>query len=157
MPELKVGQKAPEFTLVSTDGKEISLKDFKGKKNVVLYFYPKDMTPGCTTEACSFRDNLKRVEKFNAVILGVSTDERKSHQKFTDKYQLNFPLLSDTDMKWVKTFGVWKKKKLYGREYMGIERTTFIIDKSGKIAKIFPKVKVDGHTDEVIQVLQELK
>lgn len=157
MAELKEGQKAPEFTLESTEGKKVSLKDFKGKKNVVLYFYPKDMTPGCTAEACSFRDNLARVEKTGAVIFGVSTDDVKSHQKFTEKHQLNFPLLADTEKEVVNAYGVWKKKSMYGREYMGIERTTFIIDKSGNIAKIFPKVKVEGHTDEVLKALSELK
>lgn len=157
MAELKEGKKAPEFTLESTDGEKISLKDYKGKKNVVLYFYPKDMTPGCTTEACSFRDNLKRVEKYKAVIFGVSTDDVKSHQKFTEKYKLNFPLLADVDKKVVKEYGVWQKKSLYGREFMGIVRSTFIIDKEGKIVKIFPKVKVNGHTDEVIEVLKGLK
>src|SRR5208283_236328 len=153
MSELKEGQKAPEFTLESTEGKKISLKDFKGKKNVVLYFYPKDMTSGCTTEACSFRDNLARVQKAGAVILGVSTDDVKSHQKFTEKHQLNFPLLADTEKEVVNRYGVWKKKSMYGREYMGIERTTVIIDKQGKIAKLFPKVKVTGHTDEVLKTL----
>ncbi len=157
MAELKEGQKAPEFSLESTEGRKILLKDFKGKKNVVLYFYPKDMTPGCTTEACSFRDNFARVEKVGAVILGVSTDNVTSHQKFTEKYQLNFPLLADIEKEVVNAYGVWKKKSMYGREYMGIERTTVIIDKQGKIAKIFPKVKVAGHTEEVLKVLSELK
>ena len=157
MAELKEGQKAPEFTLESTEGKKISLQDFKGRKNVVLYFYPKDMTSGCTAEACSFRDNLARVTKTGAVIFGVSVDDVKSHQKFTEKYELNFPLLADTEKEVVNAYGVWKKKSMYGREYMGIERTTFIIDKSGKIAKIFPKVKVNGHTDEVLKALSELK
>ena len=157
MSELKEGKKAPEFILKSTDGEKISLSDFKGKKNVVLYFYPKDMTPGCTSEACSFRDNLKRVEKYDAVIFGVSTDNVESHQKFTEKYKLNFPLLADVDKKVVKEYGVWQKKSMYGKEYMGIIRSTFVIDKEGKIVKIFPKVKVEGHTDEVIEVLKSLK
>ena len=157
MAELKVGQKAPDFSLESSEGKKISLKDYKGKKNVVLYFYPKDMTPGCTTEACSFRDNLTRVQKADAVVLGVSTDDLKSHDKFIEKHQLNFPLLADTEKEVVNAYGVWKKKSMYGREYMGIERSTFIIAKDGKIAKIFSKVKVDGHTEEVVAALKELK
>jgi peroxiredoxin Q/BCP len=157
MAELKEGQKAPDFSLESSEGKKISLKDYKGKKNVVLYFYPKDMTPGCTTEACSFRDNLARVQKEDTVILGVSTDDLKSHDKFIEKHKLNFPLLADTDKDVVNAYGVWKKKSMYGREYMGIERSTFIIDKEGKIAKIFSKVKVDGHTDEVLTALKGLK
>jgi len=147
-----VGEKAPEFTLPADDGRPVSLNGFRGKK-VVLYFYPKDDTPGCTKEACSFRDNLARVTTKGAVVLGVSRDDAKSHVKFKDKYDLNFPLLSDVDGKVTTAYGVWKKKNLYGREYFGIERTTFLIDEGGKIARIWPKVKVEGHTDEVLAAL----
>ncbi len=149
---VSVGDKAPDFKLLADDGRTLSLKDFRGKK-VVLYFYPKDDTPGCTAEACSFRDNLARVTTKGAVILGVSRDDHGSHGKFRDKYHLNFPLLSDDDGKVTEAYGVWKQKKLYGREFMGIERTTFLIDAQGKVAKVWPKVKVDGHTDEVLAAL----
>jgi len=147
-----VGEKAPDFTLPADDGRPVSLNGFQGKK-VVLYFYPKDDTPGCTKEACGFRDNLARVTTKGAVVLGVSRDDAKSHMKFKDKYDLNFPLLSDVDGKVTTTYGVWKKKNMYGREYFGIERTTFLIDEGGKIARIWPKVKVEGHTDEVLAAL----
>jgi peroxiredoxin Q/BCP len=152
MASLKINDKAPSFTLLSTEGKEISLDDFKGKK-VVLYFYPKDDTPGCTKEACSFRDNLARVKKKGAVVFGISADAVKSHQKFTEKYDLNFPLLSDETKEILNAYGVWKKKSFMGKSYMGIERTTFIIDEQGMVVFIFPKVKVDGHVDEILQVL----
>lgn len=147
-----VGEKAPDFKLQADDGRTLSLKDFRGKK-VVLYFYPKDDTPGCTAEACSFRDNLARVTTKGAVILGVSRDDHASHGKFRDKYHLNFPLLSDDAGSVTEAYGVWKTKKNYGREYQGIERTTFLIDESGKIAKVWPKVHVEGHTDEVLAAL----
>jgi len=147
-----VGEKAPDFTLPADDGRPVSLNGFRGKK-VVLYFYPKDDTPGCTKEACSFRDNLARVTTKGAVVLGVSRDDAKSHVKFKDKYDLNFPLLSDVDGKVTTAYGVWKKKNMYGREYFGIERTTFLIDEGGKIARIWPKVTVEGHTDEVLAAL----
>ena len=147
-----VGEKAPDFKLQADDGRSVSLKDFRGKK-VVLYFYPKDDTPGCTAEACSFRDNLARVTTKGAVVLGVSRDDHASHGKFRDKYHLNFPLLSDDAGSVTEAYGVWKKKKLYGREFLGIERTTFLIDEQGKVAKVWPKVKVEGHTDEVLAVL----
>jgi len=147
-----VGENAPDFTLPADDGRPVSLNGFRGKK-VVLYFYPKDDTPGCTKEACSFRDNLARVTTKGAVVLGVSRDDAKSHVKFKDKYDLNFPLLSDVDGKVTTAYGVWKKKNMYGREYFGIERTTFLIDEGGKIARIWPKVKVEGHTDEVLAAL----
>jgi len=147
-----VGEPAPDFKLRSDDGQWISLKDVRGKK-VVLYFYPKDDTPGCTKEACSFRDNLARVTSKGAVVLGVSRDDAASHGKFRDKYHLNFPLLSDDNGQVTEAYGVWKKKNLYGREYFGIERTTFLIDEAGKIARIWPKVHVEGHTDEVLAAL----
>jgi len=147
-----VGEPAPDFTLRSDDGKIVSLKDLRGKK-VVLYFYPKDDTPGCTKEACSFRDNLGRVTSKGAIVLGVSRDDTASHVKFREKYDLNFPLLSDDKGRVTEAYGVWKKKNLYGREYFGIERTTFLIDEGGKIARIWPKVWVEGHTDEVLAAL----
>ena len=149
---VEVGEKAPDFTLPADDGRKVSLKEMRGKK-VVLYFYPKDDTPGCTAEACSFRDNLGRVTTKGAVVLGVSRDDTASHGKFRDKYRLNFPLLSDDSGAVTEAYGVWKKKNLYGREFMGIERTTFLIDEQGKVARIWPKVKVDGHTDEVLAAL----
>ena len=149
---LKVGAKAPSFELMSDQGKKVSLKDFAGKK-VVLYFYPRDNTPGCTKEACSFSENIKRVQRAGAVVLGVSADSVASHQKFRDKFNLGFPLLSDPDKKVIRDYGVWKEKNMYGKKMMGIERTTFIIDEKGKIQHIFPKVKVDGHTEEVLKNL----
>jgi len=149
---LNVGEKAPEFTLPSTEGKDISLKDFRGKK-VVLYFYPKDDTPGCTKESCSFRDNLARVKKKGADVLGVSADPVKSHHKFIEKYSLTFPLLSDEKKDVLKAYDVWKEKAFMGKKYMGIVRTTVIIDEKGKIAHIFSPVKVDGHVDEVLEIL----
>jgi len=149
---LKAGDTAPSFTLPSSDGSEVSLSDFKGK-NVVLYFYPKDDTPGCTTEACSFRDDLSAFKRKGAVVLGISVDGIESHQKFAEKYSLSFPLLSDEGKKVVKAYGVWKEKNLYGRKYMGTERTTFIIDKQGIITHIFPKVHVDSHSKEVLDIL----
>ena len=155
MPELNIGDTAPDFSLPSSSGEVISLKKLKGNV-VVLYFYPKDSTPGCTQEACDFRDNLARVQKSGAFLFGVSIDSIASHEKFIAKQSLNFPLLSDTDKKVVEAYGVWKEKSMYGRKYMGIERTTFIIDAKGKIASIFPKVKVKGHADEVIAALKAL-
>lgn len=145
---LNVGDKAPEFKLKNDAGEEIALKDFKGK-NVVLYFYPKDDTPGCTKEACDFRDLQKKFDKKNAVIIGVSPDSVDSHVKFKKKYGLPFYLLSDPDKKMLESYGVWKEKSMYGRKYMGVERTTILIDAAGKIDKIFPKVSVTGHVDEV--------
>lgn len=151
---MKVGQKAPEFTVVDDSGKTVKLSDFKGKK-VVLYFYPKDDTPGCTKEACSFRDGISEIRKQGAVVLGVSADSMASHQKFKKKFDLNFPLLADTDKKIIEDYDVWKEKSMYGRKYMGIERTTYIIGKDGKISHIFPKVKVSEHYDEVLAALEE--
>jgi peroxiredoxin Q/BCP len=152
--DLKVGQKAPDFTVLNDAGEKVKLSDFKGKK-VVLYFYPKDDTPGCTTEACAFRDGFAEIKKHGAVILGVSTDSVESHQKFKSKFDLNFPLLADTDKKIVEAYGTWKEKSMYGKKYMGIERTTFIIDPQGKISHIFPKVKVNEHYDQVVEALEE--
>ena len=150
---IEEGKKAPAFTLPDSDGNKVSLKDFKGKK-VVLYFYPKDNTSGCTKEACSFRDNLPDFKKLDAVILGVSPDSQKSHQKFRDKYELPFTLLSDEDKTVLEKYGVWQEKKMYGKSYMGVVRTTYVIDEDGKILKVFPKVKVDGHTEEVLKVIE---
>lgn len=152
MTQLKIGDKAPDFSLLGDDGKEHSLKDFKGKK-IVLFFYPKDDTSGCTKEACSFRDNTSLIKKKGAVVLGVSGDSVESHKKFVSKYDLNFVLLSNEDKSVLDAYGVWKEKSMYGRTFMGIERTTFIIDEQGKISHIFPKVKVDGHTEEVLNAL----
>ena len=146
--ELQIGNKAPDFTLPDQDGKTVSLKSLKGKQ-LVLYFYPKDDTPGCTKEACGFRDSLKAIEKINTVVLGVSMDNAVSHQKFIKKYSLPFPLLCDEDGTVSKAYGVYKLKNMYGKTYWGIERSTFIIDETGKLKTIFRKVKVDGHVDEV--------
>lgn len=147
---LKPGDKAPEFSLTSDEGKKVSLKELKGKK-VILYFYPKDDTSGCTAEACSFRDNIKLIEKKNAVVIGVSKDNTVSHQKFKKKYSLPFTLLSDENLDMLKDYEVWKEKSMYGKKYMGIERTTYIIDEKGKIQDIFNKVKVQGHTEELLK------
>ncbi len=149
---LNEGDKAPDFTAKDDQGNDVSLKDFRGKK-VVLYFYPKDNTSGCTIEACDFRDNLGRIKRKDAVVLGVSPDSEKSHGKFKSKFDLSFPLLADEDKTLVNAYGVWKEKSMYGRKYMGVERTTFLIDEKGKIAKIFPKVKVAGHVDAVLEAL----
>ncbi len=151
---IEVGKKAPDFSLLNQDGKKISLKDYLGKK-VVLYFYPKDDTSGCTKEACNFRDEFPKFTKTKAVILGVSPDSVKSHKKFAEKYDLNFDLLADEEKKVVEKYEVWKEKSMYGRKYMGVERTTFIIDEKGKIKSIFNKVKVDGHNKEVLEALKD--
>jgi peroxiredoxin Q/BCP len=150
---LKPGDKAPMFDLISGDGKSISLKDFKGK-NVVLYFYPKDNTSGCTKEACSFQEHLDVLRRFDAVVIGVSGDSVESHARFAAKFGLRFSLLSDESKKVLKSYGVWKEKSLYGRKYMGIERTTYIIDEKGCISHIFPRVKVEGHVDAVVEALK---
>src|SRR5437660_5028060 len=151
------GRKAPPFELSDGSGKLVKLADLIGRRNLVLYFYPKDMTPGCTIEACSFRDNLSSLTGLGAEVVGVSPDSSESHQKFTAKHDLNFRLLSDTGNKVSKAYGVYKMKSLYGRQFMGIERTTFVIDREGVIRKVFPKVRVDGHTDQVIEALKELR
>lgn len=151
---IEVGKKAPELSLLNQDGKKISLKDYLGKK-VVLYFYPKDDTSGCTKEACNFRDEFPKFTKTKAVILGVSPDSVKSHKKFAEKFDLNFDLLADEEKKVVEKYEVWKEKSMYGRKYMGVERTTFIIDEKGKIKTIFNKVKVDGHNKEVLEALKD--
>ncbi len=150
------GKKAPAFELFDADGKSVALKDLIGANNLVLYFYPKDMTPGCTIEACSFRDNIGPIKKLGAKVVGVSGDSTDSHGKFIAKHDLNFPLLADPGNKVCKLYGVYKMKSLYGREFMGIERTTFVIDKAGVVRRVFPKVKVNGHTEEVIEALKAL-
>ena len=151
--ELKIGDKAPDFSLPTQSGQTVSLKSLKGKQ-VVLYFYPKDDTPGCTKEACGFRDSIKSIEKANTVVLGVSMDDVDSHQKFITKYGLPFSLLCDEDGTVSKAYGVYKKKNMYGKTYWGIERSTFIIDEAGKLKTLFRKVKVDGHIDEVQAALK---
>lgn len=150
-----IGKPAPDFTLPSSTGEAVSLKSFKNKKTVVLYFYPKDDTPGCTKEACGFRDLTAEFEKVGAVILGVSNDPVESHVKFREKFKLPFELLADEDAAVSKAYGVYKKKNLYGKSYLGIERTTFIIDRTGRIAQIYPKVKVEGHVADVLAFLGE--
>ena len=150
---IEEGKKAPDFKLKNQDGETISLKDFKGK-NVVLYFYPKDNTSGCTKEACNFRDEFPKFKNVDAVILGVSPDSVASHKKFAEKYDLPFNLLSDEEKKVLEQYGVWQEKSMYGKKYMGVVRTTVVIDENGKIRKIFPKVKVDGHNKEVLEALK---
>jgi len=150
----QVGQPAPDFILPSTDDTDVSLSSFKGKQAVVLYFYPKDDTPGCTREACSFRDLRTLFNENGAEILGVSPDTVKSHKKFQQKFQLTFPLLADADHAVAEQYGVWQLKKFMGRQYMGIARTTFVVDKTGTITAVFPNVKVDGHADKVLAALK---
>lgn len=150
---LKVGDKAPAFTLKNEQDQDIKLSDFRGKK-VVLYFYPKDNTPGCTKEACSFRDVYDDILESGAVVIGISKDSIKAHQKFKDKYQLPFYLLSDPDHKVIESYGVWQEKKMFGKVYMGIVRSTFIIDEEGKIEKIYPKVKPSEHGEEILKALR---
>jgi len=152
-----IGKKAPAFTLPAIPEGKVRLSQFQGEKNVVLYFYPRDNTPGCTQEACDFRDNLARFNKGDTIVLGISTDSVASHEKFAAKYELPFPLLSDEDHKVCEKYGVWVEKKNYGKTYMGIQRATFLIDKQGKVAAVWPKVKVKGHVDEVAEALAELK
>ena len=152
---LKEKTKAPDFSLVDEKGSKVSLTDYKGKP-VILYFYPKDDTPGCTTEACSFRDDYSKYEEAGAVILGVSPDSEKSHAKFASKHSLPFTLLVDEDHKVCEAYGVWGRKKMMGREYDGVFRTTFLIDGNGIIAKVFEGVKPASHSSEVLQALAEL-
>lgn len=152
---LKVGDKAPAFKLKNQDGGTISLNDLKGKP-VVLYFYPKDNTSGCTKEACNFRDEFPKFRKIKAEIIGVSADSVESHKKFADKYKLPFNLLSDEKEEVLEKYGVWQEKSMYGKKYMGIVRTTFVIGSDGKIKKIFPKVKVDNHNKEVMEALKKI-
>lgn len=153
---VKIGNKAPAFTLKDQDGNKVSLKDFAGKKNVVLYFYPKAMTPGCTVQACGLRDSNKQLAKLDAVALGVSPDPVERLKKFEDKQDLNFTLLSDEDHAIADKYGVWGLKKFMGKEFMGIIRTTFIIDKQGRLRHIMDKVKTKTHHDDVLAVLKTL-
>ncbi len=149
---IEAGQKAPAFSMRNQDGKVTKLGDFAGK-NVVLYFYPKDDTPGCTVEACAFRDEHSKLVKKGAVVLGVSPDEEKSHQKFIKKFNLPFPLLVDDEHKAAEAFGAWGEKNMYGRKYMGIIRSTFLIGPDGVVKTAWPKVKPEGHADEVLAAL----
>ncbi|MBN8249260.1 MAG: thioredoxin-dependent thiol peroxidase [Verrucomicrobia bacterium] len=150
---LKPGDPAPGFTTLATDGSPVSLSDFAGKW-VVLYFYPKDDTPGCTKEACGFRDVYRQIQKQGGVVLGVSVDPVKAHQKFTTKFQLPFPLLADTDHRIVSAYGVWGEKVFMGRNYFGTHRVTFLIGPDGRIARIWPKVKPEEHPAEVLEALK---
>ena len=152
---VEVGKKAPAFTLESSDGDTIKLKDLEGKI-VVLYFYPRDNTPGCTVEAEGFRDAIPALKKLGAVVLGVSKDTIASHCKFRDKYTLNFPLLTDADGKTMEAYGAWGDKVLYGKKMKGIIRSTVVIDKTGKVAQHWPKVSVKGHVDEVVDAVKTL-
>ena len=147
--------KAPAFSLQATDGATVKLSELKGKP-VVLYFYPKDDTPGCTKEACAFRDRLAEIQKLGAVVLGVSADNVASHKKFSEKFSLNFPLLADTDHKMAEQYGAWREKNMYGKISMGIQRSTFLIDARGAVAKVWKKVSVDGHDQQVIDALKAL-
>ena len=153
---LEIGKKAPAFTGTDDKGEKVTLKDFASKK-IVLYFYPKDMTPGCTTEAQDFQANLTKIKRNGAVVIGVSKDSVDRHTRFKDKYDLKFPLISDEEGKLCEKYGVWQKKKLYGKEFMGIVRSTFLIGENGKLLKVWPKVKVKGHVDEVIEAIKEYK
>jgi thioredoxin-dependent peroxiredoxin len=153
---MNINDKAPDFILPDENGKEISLKDLKGK-TVVLYFYPRADTPGCTVEACSFRDTFKQMQKTGAVLLGISPDTSKAQKKFQDKFKLPFSLLADADKKVADAFGVLQEKNMYGKKVMGIVRTTFIIGPDGKIQHIFPRVKPEGHAEEVLAYLKESK
>ncbi|MBR6800339.1 MAG: thioredoxin-dependent thiol peroxidase [Eubacteriaceae bacterium] len=151
---LNTGDKAPQFTLMDKDGNMVSLSDFEGKK-VVLYFYPKDNTSGCTKQACGFRDNFSEFEKYNAVVIGISKDSVKSHHNFAEKHSLPFILLSDPDLTAIQAYGVWQEKKLYGKTSMGVVRTTFIINEEGIIENIMNKVKAEKNAEDVIGLLQE--
>ena len=151
-----VGSKAPAFDLPAHPAGRYKLSQFKGKQNVVLYFYPRDDTPGCTTEACGFRDEIKPFQSADTVVLGVSTDSVESHQKFATKFALPFPLLADESHEIAEKYGVWVEKNMYGKKSMGIQRATFLIDKAGRIAACWPKVKVEGHVAEVAAKLAEL-
>ena len=153
---IEAGQRAPAFTLTADDGRKVRLADLQGQP-VVLYFYPRDDTPGCTREACSFRDQHATLKKLGARVMGISTDSSESHGKFRDKYDLNFPLLSDPEHAVAEKYGAWREKNMYGKKSMGIQRSTFLIGADGKVAKVWKAVKVDGHDAQVIAALEELK
>lgn len=154
--QVEVGVAAPDFTLERHDGSQVTLSSFKGK-SVVLYFYPKDMTPGCTTQACDFRDHHTDFSDLQTVIIGISTDSTARHSKFIEKYELPFVLLADEDHRVCEQYGVWKEKKLYGKTYMGIERSTFLIDAAGIVRQVWRKVKVKNHVNEALQAVRELQ
>lgn len=154
--KLTPGDRAPRFSLKDGEGRTVKLADFKGRK-VVLYFYPRDMTPGCTKEACAFQDDLSEFDERNTVVLGVSTDDERSHGRFAEKYNLRFPLLADTDHQVAEAYGVWQEKNMYGRKMWGIKRTTFIIDEQGRIAHAFDKVSPAEHSREVLDTLDRLE
>ena len=151
---LKENTKAPDFTLKDKDGNDVSLSDFRGKK-VVLYFYPKDNTSGCTKEACGFRDSYVSFGEKNVIIIGISKDSGKSHMNFAEKYSLPFILLSDPELEAIKAYDVWQEKKMYGKSYMGVARSTFIIDENGTVIKVYEKVKPDSHAAEILDFLKE--
>ncbi|MBL8891189.1 MAG: thioredoxin-dependent thiol peroxidase [Planctomycetaceae bacterium] len=153
---IEEGSKAPSFSLKDQHGKTVKLSDFKGKP-VVVYFYPKDDTPGCTKEACAFRDQHTKLDKLGAVVVGLSPDDQASHAKFSEKFGLNFPLLVDTDHKVAEKYGAWREKNMYGKVSMGVQRSTFLIDANGKIAKVWKRVQVDGHDLQVLEALQNLQ
>lgn len=153
---LEVGQKAPDFTLPADDGSKVKLKELLGNY-VLLYFYPRDDTPGCTKEACAFRDRSKELAKLGVKVLGVSTDDVPSHVKFRDKFELNFPLLADVEHKVAEKYGAWREKNMYGKKSMGVQRSTFLIGPDGVIARVWPKVQVDGHDAETFEAVKALK
>jgi peroxiredoxin Q/BCP len=152
---IEAGKKAPAFTLTADDGSKVKLADLQGRP-VVLYFYPKDDTPGCTKEACAFRDRKAELEKLGAAVFGVSSDTVESHVKFRDKFELNFRLLADPDHAVAEKYGAWREKNMYGKKTMGIQRSTYLIDAEGRVARVWQRVQVDGHDEEVLAALQEL-
>lgn len=156
MAKVKVGQEAPDFELTANNGRTVSLSDYSGEKNIVLYFYPKDDTSGCTTEACEFRDKMDELYQRDTVILGVSPDGLAAHQRFVAKYDLPFLLLSDESKKICQKYGVWAEKMMSGRKYMGVARTTFVISKNGKVVKTFENVKPKGHSEEILEFVKTL-
>jgi peroxiredoxin Q/BCP len=152
---IEPGQRAPAFTLTADSGEKVRLSDFKGR-TLVVYFYPKDDTPGCTKEACAFRDRQKELGKLGAAVVGISADSVGSHGKFRDKYRLNFPLLADADHSVAEKYGAWREKHMYGKKLMGIRRSTYLIDSTGKVARVWKAVKVDGHDEAVLGAVREL-
>lgn len=158
MSTIQIGDKAPDFTLpaIGAETPEVHLSSFAGKKNIVLYFYPKDSTPGCTTEACDFRDNLARLMSEDTVVFGISKDSLKAHTNFITKQELNFPLLADTEGVVCELYGTWIEKSMYGRKYMGIDRSTFLIDKQGVVRALWRKVSVKGHVQEVMAEVSKI-